>query len=218
MPFTPTQVLLLMAFGWQSLGHSRMLVWWIMVFPWVAVPHLHALANRILPRLCARDDIPTLRKTALAMLAAGALLLWSGPAQWLVWGDAPDGTRRVTAATPLVAASYLKGQYRKTPSLRRVVFASETLGDYLLWDLRLEPPVHITCYTHAHLFTPEQWRDCMHVKAADQGWRDVFDRQGAQFLVVEPDLHARLVGQVRADPANWQVVANEPIFVARRRK
>lgn len=219
LPFTPTQVLFLAAFGWQALAHSRVLVWWIMVFAWIAVPHLHAVYQRYLPRLLEDSDVPSLKKTLVAGLLAVVLLLWSGPAQWFCWGDAPVGPRRVTAATPLAASAYLKSQYRKDPTLARQIFASETAGDYLLWDLRLDPPVHLSCYTHVHLFTPEHWRDCMLVKAGDPGWQEVLDRHRYQYLVVEPDLHSRLVGQVRAAPERWQVIssATDPVFVAKRR-
>ena len=38
--------MLLLVFGWQSLAHVRMLVWWIMVMPWVVLPHAQAVWQR----------------------------------------------------------------------------------------------------------------------------------------------------------------------------
>jgi hypothetical protein len=219
---TPMQVLLLIGFGFQTLAHARVLVWWIMVFTWVVLPHLQALYHRYLPPVLEETGPADLRKTILAVLAGGVLLIWSAPVQWLVWGEAPLDSQRVTPETPLKAAAFLKEEYQKdqkraVPRLKRGVFASETLGDYLLWDLRLEPPVRVSCYTHVHLFTPAHWLDCFTVKSGGHGWQAVLDRLGVQFLVVEPDLHPHLAEQVRAAPDDWEIVAEEPILVARRK-
>jgi hypothetical protein len=221
--FTPTQMLLLVAFGWQAVSHARMLIWWIMIFAWVAVPHLEAAWRRFLPR--PEPPPPDLRKTLLACLAGLVLLLWSAPVQWLVWGEAPRGSRRVSSVTPVEAAHYLRKQYERDEGQRmtRCIFTSETLGDYLLWELRLDPPVRIFCYTHVHLLRPEHWLECMQVKLADRGWQEVLDRHGVDFLVVEHDLYqqatgfSNLVDQVRISPERWQIVAERPVFMARRR-
>jgi hypothetical protein len=102
--------------------------------------------------------------------------------------------------------------------LPRCVFASETLGEYLLWDLRLEPPVRIFCYTHVHLFTPEHWLECMTVKNGDPGWEAILDRHQVAFLVFEPDQHTHLAEQIRAAADRWEIVPRmAPILVARRK-
>jgi hypothetical protein len=212
--FTPTQLLLLLGFGWQSLGHLRMLIWWSMVYAWAAVPHLQAVYRRYLPRFLEDSDQPNFRKTLLAGFVVLVFLLWSLPAQWLIRGAAPT-TTRLAEGTPLAVAGYLRNQYQEHPELSRCVFTSETLGDYLLWDLRLDPPVRVSCYTHVHLFTPQHWNDCIAVKAGDRRWQAILDRMGAQFLVVEPDQHTSLVAQVAAS-GRWQVVTSKPVFVAKR--
>ena len=188
-----------------------------MVFVWVVLPHLQALCGLYLPGRLAIKSGSDLRKTILAALAAVFLMLWSAPAQWLVWHDAPSGAKRVTVETPLSAAHYLHEEYQKDRRLKRTVFTSETMGDYLLWDLRFDPPVHVTCYTHVHLLTPEHWRDCFVVKSGSHGWQEVLDRFGAQFVILEPTLHPRLTEQIRAAKERWQVVASEPVLIARRR-
>ena len=215
--FSPTQVLLLLTFGLQTLAHARVLVWWIMVFAWVAVPHMQAVYERYFAATVRPAGRPSLRNTILAGLMCGVLLLWSAPAQWALWAEAPVGSKRVTALTPLKVADYLAKRYAEDPALGRCVFTSETQGEYLLWALRLTPPVRIFCYTHVHLLTPEHWQECMIVKNGDRGWQAVLDRHAVQFVVVEADQHRNLVAQVRAAPERWQIISNGAIFVAERR-
>jgi hypothetical protein len=215
--FTPTQLLLLAVFGWQTLAHARMLVWWSTLYAWAVLPHLEALGRRWLPGLLRETRPPDLRKTILAGLTATVLVLWSAPLLWLCWGEAPVAAQRVTAETPVEVCRSLERQYRRQPGLGRTVFTSETLGDYVLWALRPEPPVRVFCYTHVHLLTPEHWRECMLVKSADHRWPEVLDRHGVQFLIVEAGLYGPLIQQVQAASDRWQVQATEPIFVARRR-
>jgi hypothetical protein len=215
--FTPAQVLLLAVFGLQSLAHARVLVWWIMVFAWVVVPHLQATGRRYLPRFLVETDTPDLKKTILAGLAAVALFLWSGPAVWLLWGDVPNGPKCVNGLTPLETSRFLTKEYEEHPELPRCVFADETMGDFLVWDLRREPAVRIFAYTHVHLLTPDHWLECMAVKSGDRNWQAILDRHQVQFLVVDKNLHENLVRQVRAASERWQVVSDKPVFVARRK-
>ena len=57
----------------------------------------------------------------------------------------------------------------------------------------------------------------MKVKSADYRWPQVLDRYGEQFLVVERGMYDHLIRQVQAMPDRWQVVDEEPVFVARRK-
>ncbi len=263
--FTPTQILLLVGFGLQSVVHARMVVWWIMVFGWVAVPHLHAVAGRYL-KLPWLDDpsLPSLRKTVLAAALAAMLLLWSRPAWWLLWGEAPVAEGRVRPATPihvleqvrtadptralggwLAAGSPLEAAAlaRTESALRgpdwqdrpRLIFCSEGIGDYLLWEARLPaagPPIRLSCYTHVHLFSKSDWDQCIQVKNADRNWQAILDALGADFLVLEDDQYeqanhraagkapgfSNLIDRVRAADDRWQILseAGQPVFVAQR--
>ncbi len=254
--FTPAQVLLLLGFGLQSVAHARMVVWWIMVFAWVAVPHLRAVAGR-LPRPLPWLDDPgrrSLLKTFLAAAVVLALVLASRPVWWL-WGDAPTGDDRVVPVTPIhvldriravdaardvsarLAAdapldAALLGRVAPRP---HVIFASETLGDYLLWDLGQhpeDPPARLCCYTHVHLFPREHWERCLVVKNAAHGWQKVLDDMGVDYLVVEDELYDQegrrklgkppgifnLIDRVREASDRWQVVSEPeaPVFIAQR--
>jgi hypothetical protein len=229
--FTPAQVLLLLGFGLQSVAHARMVVWWIMVFAWVTVPHLRAVAGRFPGRLPWLDDTsrPSLLKTALAAGLALILLVGSRPAWWLLWGDAPGSAGRVVAVTPVHVIHAIDD------ARPHVIFASETLGDYLLWDLGQHPqspPWRLACYTHVHLFPVAHWKKCMAVKNADRDWQNVLDEMGVDFLVLEDKLYdqegrrklgkspgfSNLIDRVRESADRWQVVSEPeaPVFIAHR--
>ncbi len=230
--FTPTQVILLLGFGLQSVAHARVVVWWVMVFAWVALPHLAAVGRRSLPAWVADTSVPSFRKTLLAAGFAVALSLWSGPALWWVHGVEPVGEKRVTPVTPLRAVELIRKHYADEPRRRgMVVFASETLGDYLLWDLQdLEPAVRIPCYTHVHLFPEEHWKKCVAVKSGERGWQEQLRKWDVDLLVLEYDLYeqqkhveegakpgySNLIDQVRAARDQWTVLETKPVFVAER--
>jgi hypothetical protein len=217
--FTPTQVLLLLGFGLQSLAHVRVLVWWAMIVIWVGLPHAQSVMERF-HLLSRRAGRPTLVKAGLTVLAVLMGLLLSATRQLASSGAGLDPAKRVTDVTPYKISAYLKEQYAKDPQLKRCIFTSETIGDYLLWDLRLDPPVRIFCYSHVHLLTPAHWLECMKVKFGDAGWEQVLDRHGVQFLIVENmPLYDLLMEEVRAAPQHWQVISknDDPIFLAKRR-
>lgn len=212
--FTPTQALLLLGLGVQVLAHWRVMVWWGFVAVWVALPHIQALLVRGHRAASAR---PRLGMTALTLAVALAGLLLSGPGLWAA-GYRREPGRHVTDKTPWQVADYLREQYAADPKLSRCIFTSETTGDYLLWNLRLDPSVHVFCYTHVHLLTVKHWNECMRVKFAEPGWEAVLEREHVKFLIVENiALYRQLMEAVEAAGDRWEVVSTAPLFVARRR-
>jgi hypothetical protein len=236
--FSPTEVLLLAGFGLQSVAHARMVVWWIMVYAWVIVPHLQAIAQRFPKRFAWVEDrsVPSLLKTIAAVVVAGAFLAWSEPARWLITKEPPKGENRVTAVTPIhVLDDIVKSNAVNGPR-PHVIFASETLGDYLLWDLgqrSFPESVRLSCYTHVHLFTKEHWDRCLQVKFASRDWQKVLDQMGADFLVLEESLYSQEQGNRASSVSNliekvreasgpqgtWEVLSkdSDPVFIAQRR-
>lgn len=233
---TPTQLLLLLFFGLESVLHARFVVWWCMLYVWCILPHLDAVLRGRLPAWLRDESIPSFRKTAAALLVAGSLFMWSAPAMWGAHGKVPSGRQRVTSATPVQAVELLRERHAADPGQVRAVFASETLGDYLLWGLRgLDPPIRVVCYTHVHLFTPEHWNDCFAVKRGDPDWPQRLDSWQVDFIVLEYELYDQeghraqgekpgmfpLIDRVkaarRADgrPA-WKVHSEKPVFIAER--
>jgi hypothetical protein len=223
--FTATQVLLLLVFGLQSMAHARILVWWAMVFPWVVLPHLQAWCARAFPNLLREAAPPNLRWTVCGVIGVPLLLSYSGPLLWLVFHDPPEAVRRVTAETPVQVSRELQKLYDADHEgkLGRCVFASETMGDYLFWDLRTEPAVHVFCYTHVHLFTREHWQQALAVKSGDPGWQQILDDHHVEFIVLELYRYSRrtggysdLIDQIEAAPDRWRVMSEGPVFVAQR--
>jgi hypothetical protein len=126
--FTPTQLLLLVAFGVQTLLHLRVLNWWAMVFPWVVVPPLYALYRRYATAAGSSaeparapsaegeeepsETPPDLRKTILTTVIILVVLSWSQPGQWLLGSvlgrEVPLGPERLDPRTPVVVAEYMK--------------------------------------------------------------------------------------------------------------
>jgi hypothetical protein len=90
---------------------------------------------------------------------------------------------------------------------RGAIFSSETQGDFLFWALPSDMPVLM--FTHAHVFPPDHWEMCRHVKAANPGWREFLGRHRTNLIVVEADSHEELTADLRQDP-DWVVVHDGP--------
>src|SRR5439155_21597469 len=98
--------------------------------------------------------------------------LFSTPVRWLINRRPEPMERAVSFDTPWRLAETLRDpagpSSARLPELARVlrqsyprgrfrgrIFASEVLGDYLLWALPAEFPVVI--YSHVHVFSPKHW-------------------------------------------------------------
>ncbi|HYT92233.1 MAG TPA: hypothetical protein VEL76_26195, partial [Gemmataceae bacterium] len=225
--FSPSTGVLLLLFALQPLWHQRALVWWLMVAPWLMVG-ARAAARTSKCDEHSPDALPSLRKTLLACAAVLLAVGWSIPVQWLV-ADAPASVQRSVAdATPWRLAAVLQDPDRREPLPELAkqlqvhypgsrftgrIFASETLGDYLVWQL--SPQQQVFIYTHVHLFSPEHWRLCTIVRSGAPGWRDVLDRYGVNLVVVEADIHPRLCQLLHAE-RGWRVVSAGRLFIALR--
>jgi hypothetical protein len=215
---TPTQILLVVVFGVQTLLHLRFLNWWAMVYPWVVVPHGEAIYRRY-GRSVGEEAPPDLRKTILAAILALVVISWSQPGQWLLAGllgrEEPLGPECLDRHTPVAVAKYMKEHPPIAP-----IFASETLGDYLVWDLPVNPrQPTVFCYTHLHLFTTRHWQECETVENAEKGWQRILDRHGVRYLAVEMSRFGKLIDEVEADKEGWKVIRlkDTGIFFAQRR-
>ena len=87
-----------------------------------------------------------------------------------------------------------------------LIFASETLGDFLLWYLPSEYPILL--YTHVQAFTPEHCQNCLKVKFGAPGWRDYLDAQRVNLVVVEAEGHPTLRDRLKKD-RDWVVLVDE---------
>ncbi len=228
--FSPTALVVILAFAGPPLLSRRLLHWWVMVAPWVMVAYWATLHRGLAGRLRRCRSVPSFRKTLVAGLLALVALLWCVPVQWLLAGRPGPLERTVTGATawrltrqlhdgaatgpaglpPLaeaLARGYPGGRFTGT------VFASETLGDFLVWDLPPRVPVFI--YTHVHLFPAKHWQLCAAIRSAVPGWRAALDAYRVNLAVLEPEFNERLCAELRRDPA-WLVVLDEAGLRAKR--
>jgi hypothetical protein len=221
--YSPAQLVLMVGIGLQPIFHQRMMVWWLMLVPWLALPLLTTALERLPHYWRPEPAVPSFRKTVVAGLIAVVLVLWSAPGQWLVSGKPAPLAQVVSQGTPLELAHNLQdpehpeGDWRmafyKTlegyprHEYRGVIFASETQGDFLAWSLPHNTmPVFID--THVHLFPAEQWQRAVLVKWALPGWREVLDNWVVNLVVVEADSHPHLCEALRHDD-EWKVLLDE---------
>lgn len=187
---------LLVAF--MPLLHQRLLVWW-----YLAAPIL--VARAFLPESPAsapRSWRPMAGLAAATSLAIAA----SGP-----WGaitrNIPDG-ELVGPATPVALAEALAETIEPLDAARPTgrVFASESLGDYLVW--RWKPRAPVLLHSHVHLLLPEHYEACLRVKRAAPGWDLQMDRWGVDLVLVEAETHPHLCAKLRRQ-AGWTVMRDE---------
>lgn len=218
----PTSVLLCFTFAVFPLWHRRMMLWWIVLFPWIVLPAWAEMGRQLSwPWLHYRSQA----SGAKTLMAVGLLLLavlLAPPVKWLRGGPLRPLERSLSPGTPWKLAAQLKaptGDKNYYPQLADAlkrgypngrfhgrICASETQGDYLVWALPPEWPVMV--YTHVHLFSPEHWQDFLIVKSAEPGWREVLDLYGVNLIVVEVEDHPQLTEALQAD-ADWRIVLDE---------
>jgi hypothetical protein len=221
--YSPTAWLLILGLGLTPCLQQRMMVWWVPVVPWVVLPLWQATGQLLPWTWLHHQSLPTFKKTLLAGTVVALAVLWSAPVGWLLNGRPRPLERSISAGTPWELAAQLQAPpdaakpwlpalaeqlRRHYPDGRFTggVFASESEGDYLVWALPPEIPVAV--YTHAHLFTPEYWKDCLAVRSGAPRWGDILDHQHINLLVVESELHPQLRRALHRDPA-WQIVLDE---------
>jgi hypothetical protein len=169
--------------------------------------------------------VPSFKFTILSALFVIPVVLLTPAFQWIQRGGTAD-TTAVHAGTPVELVGVLRNSVDKPSAetgdrmkplaafLRQhyagrpvgPVFGAEGVGEFLIWaDPPGCPPFF---FTHAHLFTPDHWRDSQTVLNGEPGWREILDRAGVNLVAVEADIRGQLAKLVSVDP-DWQVVLNE---------
>jgi hypothetical protein len=218
---TPGQVLVLAAFAAGPLFHLRMMIWWFMVAAWLLAALWPGVRSQLPPRWLEVGTVPSFRKTLMALMLVVILVSLSPAVQWATAGRPTARERVLFAGTPWKLAAQLASPERpgELPALADALkerypggrltgclFATETLGDYLVWALA--PQTDVFIYTHVHLFPFEVWRDCVAVKFAAPNWRDALDRRRVNLLAFEPEMYPQLHALLCQD-ADWLIVLDE---------
>ncbi|MBV8074802.1 MAG: hypothetical protein JO284_00280 [Planctomycetaceae bacterium] len=197
---SPTEVLM-MGFAVIPPFQQRWMVWWVMVAPWVMLPHWAAIAQRLGWSWVWRPGRRNWRMTVLAAQLVIAFALFSTPVRWLVRGR-PETLDHAIVGTPWRLAETLRtpggpSAYR-IPALDRAlrayypggrfrgnIFPNELLGDYLVWALPADYPVLV--YSHVHIFSREYWYQCRAAKYGLWGWREFLDAHRVNLVVFQEE-------------------------------
>jgi hypothetical protein len=220
------QLILLAIFGMQTILHQRLMPWWAMLLPWVCMATWGRLWGHAWPRPFANQRtlpqplVVAIRPLLLMVVMAWLGVAWSGAGQWWQTGAPRALHRAVHPATPVAVAAQLvepekaivpglDAWLRRQPGGRRVgpIFASETLGDYLLWALPPETPP--LAYTHAHAVPVDHWQAVLAVKRGEGDWELHLNRWQANVVLVEAELHPQLRKQLHRAAERWQILIDE---------
>lgn len=209
-------IILLLFFGLQPLRYQRGMVWFLMIVPWVVLPLLQGKFQSC--------SVPSVRKSAVAVLLCVIAFLWSIPGQWIVSGEPAPQTRSLSQGTPWQIADVLEGKEvdsnkdlaklsqwlsKNFPSSGRYagrIFTSETSGDYILYSLPDDCPVFM--YSHVHLFTKNYWDRFSAVRFGTPFCRKVLDHYKIDLIVVEAELNPKLRAKLYLD-RDWEIVLDE---------
>ncbi|HET9495524.1 MAG TPA: hypothetical protein VFR15_14930, partial [Chloroflexia bacterium] len=201
----PTEILLVLAFGYLALTSLRNVLWWA----WVTAPIMAAnfaawaelrRAARPAPEPELEDaeapertaEMPLLNWMFVAVFAGGALLftpLWR-PANPLV----PEPAKGYLApGTPSDVAEHIRSTRPPAP-----LFNYMEWGGYLEWELYPEYRMFIDGRFEAR--EVEVWNDYLAVFRGRADWQDVLDRYGVNTLVLNRTAMPSLVRFVGASP------------------
>jgi hypothetical protein len=216
---TPTDALLLLAFGLAVGPTVRMIGWWAPIFTLVMLPHIAGLWQRIARRTsrpeqsrtgesAARPPETPARLTPASFLPSllCVLTIWTAfslsPISQPLLGSKPREPQRIHGrGTPLAVTAWL----REHPP-QGLVFGPQWWGDWLAWDGPPELQVFMT--THIHLAPQRVWRDYMRIARAEQGWQQALDRYGVAVLVIDKELQTGLAREARRS-GTWRIALED---------
>jgi hypothetical protein len=233
--FTLAEVVLLLAFGLEAWFSSRMLPWWMTVWPFVLLPHWRALLDRgtgrqgdketrrqgdkenrtpsgnatLAPRL-----LVSLSPCLLVFLGGVALgtLAVSGTGQWLLHRRSRPFEKQFTAETPVLLTSRLKEWIAEGHPMPLRILPSALWSDYLLYHL--PPSAQVYWYTHWHCFTRQQYSDGIYLlrqETVPYDWHKLLDLYRINAVALRPDtpmFHWLLQQEGRPD-AQWRIIWKE---------
>jgi hypothetical protein len=216
-PLGFSRVLVLIPFALGPLYQQRMVIWWMVVCPWLMMDLWRSSAAVVPQFWRGVHSVASFRKTLVALLLIMVCFSWSGVSQLLVGRDPLPLEKSVTRSTIWPLAMHLKdgtgmpalGEALKQYPQKRFqgrIFVQDMLADYLVWSL---PPIApVLVYNHAHIFPEAVWQDQITVLTGKPSWDAILDRYEVNLIVFDPAMWVELAQRVRADAA-WQVILDE---------
>lgn len=204
------EIALLLLFGLLTLPAIRMLAWWAIVWPWVAIPHLAAAVrawqDRWLnaPREAGSSrselpaiDEPTSMRTVMAMGFVFMTALVSPPSYSFITGNSRGDAQILGSETPLYVADEVGRR-----GLEGKIAAPMDWADYLVWKTggRVQPLVH----THVHLTEEATWLDYQAIFGGDEMWLHILRQHEMQYVLVSRGRYPKLAKRVLTEDRSGQ--------------
>lgn len=213
----PTEILLVLAFGYLALTSIRNVLWW----GWVTAPIIAAnfaafAANRAARKREAaighpeteaesqRPDVPALNWAIAVALMAGVLVftpLWRAHNPLVPRANAGA----LSDDTPSKLAVYLE-----SAKLPKPLFNYMEWGGYLEWILYPEYRMFIDGRFEARQV--QVWKDYLSISRARADWQKTLDGYGVKTLVLNKDFHHDLIGFAQLSK-DWRKVYEDKLGV-----
>ena len=204
----PTEILLVLAFGYLSLTSLRNVIWWNwLVAPMTAVNFATWASNRRQKREEAATEkirnsqfqIPNRRELAPLNWLLAAIIVGGALAFTPLWRTssplvAPAARAAVSGDTPVELAAFLKSNDVPAP-----------LFNYMEWGGYLENEL----YPRYRMFIDGRfearqvpvWNDYLSISRGRADWQQTLDRYGVRTLVLSKQFHKDLIPFIAATPA-----------------
>ncbi len=215
----PTEVLLIVAFGYLSLISLRNVMWW----GWITAPILAAnlvewgrliaesrkqKAERRNVSLEAEENRNPKRELASLNWAIALILVVGALVFTPLWREAnplvPAPARVALAAnTPSKLSSFIKSANVPTP-----IFNYMEWGGYLEWELYPTYKMFIDGRFEARKV--EVWKDYLSVSRGRSDWQSTLDKYAVRTLVLNKEFHADLIPFVAKSPM-WKKVYEDKV-------
>lgn len=193
------EIVLLCVFALATFSAIRMLAWWALVWPVVAVPHFAAAWRSragFQPALAgwkpAPQDEPTAMRTLMAMGVVFMTALLAPPSFALISGQPRGDGPIMVRETPLYLADELARR-----NVTGNIAAPMDWADYLVWKSngRLKP----LFYSHVHLADPQARLDHDLIFQGDPAWLDKLRKHQMQLVAVSRQRNPELMKAVLLD-------------------
>ena len=206
----PTEVVLLLVFGFAAINGVRMLGWYAPIFVVVVAPHIADIIARWFPSLAACEENNTDAAPLFANLGvadneeeyelppgqsfrfslAALLLIWIAfavsPGSQIIFDKARDRPQLMSSDTPVSLTDYLDEAYG--PEAKKPLPGGQTFHPLWWGDwLKHAGPDQLQAFvtTNIHLVPPQVWRDYQRVTNLQDGWENTLNRYNVTTVIVD---------------------------------
>lgn len=198
----------LAVFGVLAMLLPRGALWWSILLPYFAAPHVVAITSQEHSALVSTEP-RNFKFTGFALAAWGALFFLSGP-MLSRFQKTTAQHRMLAAETPRGAVAYLK---KNRPA--GMVYVSQNWAPWLLWAG--PPNVRVFATNRAELLPAQVWTDFTRISQFRRGFEFLLDRYGVNTLVIDLRTQADLLAWARQTRPSWNIVYDDAFSVVAKR-